>query len=311
MVEGWRRLAAILFAASLVLVPVAGVRAHDVDSGEDGAQNAANAKAAETEEDEGPNKGRISLLIQNDFTNAYIFRGIMQERDGFIWEPWAEVSLSLYEAEEGAIRGVSLGMGVWNSFQTKKTLATHSPTNLYETDWYPMLNIDFAHGFSLLSTYYVYTSPNGGFSTVQEMDFKASWDDSEVLGRAALNPSVTFAIELDRTSFGDERGTGAIVGIAPTLYDGGEDVPLSLSLPIETGLSIDNYYEEPGRSNDHFGYLSWGLVASVPLGFVPEDYGSWSASVGGKGYYFSNALTRVNSDDRLYPQVVGSLTVEY
>jgi hypothetical protein len=311
MVEGWRRSAAIVFAASLVLVSAAGVPAQAADTGEDGAQNAADAKPAATEEDEGPNKGRISLLIQNDFTNAYIFRGIMQERDGFIWQPWAEVSLSLFEAEEGAIRGVSLGMGVWNSFQTEKTLATHSPTNLYETDWYPMLNIDFAHGFSLLTTYYIYTSPNGGFDTVQEVAMKGSWDDSEALGRAALNPSATLVAETDRTSFGDKRGTAAILAIAPTLYDGGEDVPLSLSVPIETGLSLDNYYEEPGRSNKHFGYLSWGLVATVPLGFVPDDYGSWSASVGGRGYYFSNALTRVNSGDRLYPQVVGSLTVEY
>jgi hypothetical protein len=304
-------LAAIFLAASLLLVPVAGVRAHDVDSGDEGNKNGADAKAAETEEDSGPNKGRISLLVQNDFTNAYIFRGIMQERNGFIWEPWAEISMKLYEAEEGAIRGVSLGVGVWNSFQTRQTLATHSPANLYETDWYPMLGVDFSHGFSLLTTYYLYTSPNGGFDTVQEVDLKLGWDDSEVLGRAALNPTVTFALETDRTSFGDKRGTAAIVGIAPTLYQGDENMPVSLSVPIETGLSIDNYYEEPGRSNDTFGYLSWGLVASVPLGFVPKDYGSWSASIGGKGYYFSNALARVNSNDHLYPQVVGSLTVEY
>lgn len=303
MAEGWRKSAAIVFAASLMLVAAAGVRAADVDSAE--------AKPAEAEEGEGPNKGRISLLIQNDFTNAYIFRGIVQERDGFIWQPFVEVSVSLFESDEGAIRGVSLGMGVWNSFHSKKTLATHSPTNLYETDWYPMLNIDFSRGFNLLTTYYVYTSPNGAFDTVQEVEMKGSWDDSEVLGRAALNPSVTFAVETDRTSFGDKRGSMVALGVAPTLYDGGEDFPLSISLPIETGISIDNYYEEPGRSNEHFGYLSWGVAATVPLDFVPKDYGSWSASVSGLGYYFSNPLTRVNSGDRLYPQVTGSLIVEY
>ena len=92
-----------------------------------------------------------------------------------------------------------------------------------------------------------------------------------MLGRAALNPSVTFAVETDRTS---SAGTAALVAVAPTLFEGDENLPVSLSVPIETGLSIDNYYEEPGRSNDTFGYLSWGLVATVPLGFVPKDYGS-------------------------------------
>jgi hypothetical protein len=203
-------------------------------------------------------------------------------------------------------------MGVWNSIHSRKTLATHSPTNLYETDWYPMLSLDFPQGLSLSTIYYFYTSPNGGFDTVQELNFKLGWDDSEALGRFAMGPWVNVAIETERTNFGDDQGVGIQLGVGPTLYElENEQMPVTFSFPVELGLSADEYYEEPGRSNGHFGYLSWGLTASVPLTFVPKGYGSWSASVGGKGYYFSNALARVNSNDRLYPTVTGSLTIEY
>jgi hypothetical protein len=46
-----------------------------------------------------------------------------------------------------------------------------------------------------------------------------------------------------------------------------------------------NYYEfvDPSTGtleDDTFGYFDVGLVASVPLSFIPSDYGSWSASAG-------------------------------
>jgi hypothetical protein len=46
-----------------------------------------------------PNTGRLSLLLGNDFTTAYFFRGIVQERRGFITQPYAEVGLKLYEGK--------------------------------------------------------------------------------------------------------------------------------------------------------------------------------------------------------------------
>jgi hypothetical protein len=260
---------------------------------------------AEDEEEVG---SRISGVMQIDFTNVYFFRGILNERDGFIAQPWAELYLNAFASDDGPIRDVTVGFGVWNSFHSEKTLATSSPSTLYETDWYPLLSVGLPYGLTWTTTYYFYTSPNGAFSTVEELNLKLAWDDSEVLGRWALAPWVNFAIETDRTSFGDREGVGVQLGVAPTLYElEDERFPVSFAFPVELGLTIDDYYEEAGRSEDTFGYLSWGLVASLPLSFVPKSFGEWAVSLAGKGFYFSDALERANKGDELYPVVTASL----
>src|SRR5262245_21003072 len=99
-------------------------------------------------DDEGPNKGAISLSLTNDFTNTYMFRGIQQERDGFIWQPYVDVGLTVWDDADAPIKSVTLGMGVWNSFQSEKTLSRGSgPSNLYETDFYPSLTVGLPGNF--------------------------------------------------------------------------------------------------------------------------------------------------------------------
>jgi hypothetical protein len=264
-------------------------------------------------DEDGPNRGIISFSLTNDFTNTYMFRGIQQERDGFIWQPYVDVGLTVWDDADAPIKSVTLGMGVWNSFQSKKTLARSSgPSNLYETDFYPSLTIGLPGNFETSFIYYAYTSPNGGFNTVQEMDFLVGYDDSDLLGKLAMSPTATFALEVDGTSFGDKRGSFLGLGIEPTLYASeDEDFPLSVSFPMALGLSIDNYYEEPGRSNDNFGYLQWGLRVGMDLPFVPKKAGTWNVSVTGSGYYLGQSLKRANHNDQLQPQVVGSLGISY
>jgi hypothetical protein len=253
---------------------------------------------------------RFSGIIQSDFTNVYFFRGILQEKHGFIAEPWGELYFNAFSAEEGPIRDVTLGAGVWASFHTEETLAVDGPHSLYETDWYPLISISFAHNISLTTTYYWYTSPNGAFATAQELNFKLAWDDSETFGRWAMAPYVNFAVETRRTAFGPNEGSGVQMGIGPTLFTffEGSDMPVTLSAPIELGLAIDDYYEEEDGDENTFGYLNFGLTASVPLPFIPV--GSWSAKLTAKGWYLSNTLREV-AGHTVYPQVIGSIGVEF
>ncbi len=266
------------------------------------------AQADETAE----RPSRVSGIAQVDLSNAYYFRGIKQERDGIIVQPWAELYLNLYQAEDGPIRDVSIGAGVWNSIHGDGTLAEHSPTSIYETDWYPLISIGLPGGLTWTTTYYFYTSPNGAFSTAQELNFKLAWDDSETLGRFALAPWANLAYETDRTAFGDRKGVGVQMGIAPTLYaHDDERFPIEVTFPIELGLSIDDYYEETGVSNDTFGYLSWGLSVRIPLGFLDPSWGAWAVTAVGKGYTFGDSLEEANGGDELQAQGVGSLSLEF
>ena len=264
------------------------------------------------EEDAGP-LSRFSGSMGVDFTNAYIFRGIVQEDAGFIAQPWAELRYNLYSSETGPIRDISIGGGVWNSVHSKETLASSSPTWLYETDWYPVVSIGLPAGLSLTTYYYWYTSPNDAFVTTQELNLKLAWDDSEALGRFAMAPYVNFAIETHNTSFGPNTGSGVQIGAEPTLWSfEHERYPVKFTFPVELGLAIDNYYEDANGHENNFGYVNFGLKMSVPLAFVPKQLGEWSFSLAAKGFYISDDIANAsNGGHNWQPVVVGSLGVSF
>lgn len=244
-------------------------------------------------------ESRFSGVAQLDLTNAYIFRGIMQEKKGLIAQPWGEVYANLYSSEEGFLRDVTAGLGVWLSIHSNETLAASNPTSVYEADYYPLVSIDFAGGFNLLTIYYFYDSPNEAWDdAVQELNFKLSWDDSEWIG---LSPWLNVAIETYSTSFGSRSGTGAQFGIAPTFY---ESDAFSLNGSAEVGLTIDDYYEGIG-DEDTFGYANLGVGVGVPI----TD--TLSSNLGFKYFLFGDDLETVNNGHGGHGVVTASLTAEF
>ena len=163
---------------------------------------------------------RLSGTVQADFTNAYFFRGIRQERDGFIFEPWGELYYNLLQSPTTApIRDITIGAGVWNSFHTEETGHAAITQEPVRDGLVPdRLGRTPARNLTLTTIYYFYTSPNDAFRTVQELNFKLAWDDSEALGKFALAPWINLAVETHKTSFGPNKGEGLQMGVAPTLY---------------------------------------------------------------------------------------------
>lgn len=295
--------------------------AHAQDEGTDPVGETTNEPlpAKQAEESKEPEQdtpwlslSRFSGSIQADFSNAYYFRGILQERDGVQAQPWGELFYNLFSSEEGFIRDASIGAGVWASFQTENTLAQNDPRSLYEVDWYPVISLEFPEGVSLTTIYYWYTSPNDAFRHVQELNFKLAWDDSETLGKFALQPWINLAIETERTSFGPKKGEGFQMGVEPTLYEIPIDnYPITLTFPVEMGLALNDYYERASGSESTFGYLSFGMGASMPLAFIPETFGAWSIGLVGKGYWLNHTLANANKGDTMSPQVIGSIGFEF
>jgi hypothetical protein len=222
---------AMLLAASCFQVSSAAAQGKDTEEIEPIEKTEA-AEAAEEAEEPEEEESRFSGIIQADFTNAYFFRGILQERDSFIAQPWLEGYFSFYRSEDGFIRDAAVGAGVWSSFHTEETLATSNPKSIYEVDWYPAVYLEFPMGFSLTFIYYFYTSPNDAFRHVEEMNIKLAWDDSETLGRFALQPWINLALETHKTSFGPNKGEGFQLGIEPTLFEIPiENYPITVTAP--------------------------------------------------------------------------------
>ena len=244
--------------------------------------------------------GRFSGVAQVDFTNAYIFRGIMQEKRGAIVQPWGEAYVNLYSADDGLIRDVTAGFGVWLSIHSQETLATNRPRSIYEADYYPLISVDFAGGFNLLTIYYFYDSPNGAWGpAVQELNFKLSYDDSET---TKLAPWVNLAIETYSSSLGPSSGTGVQLGIAPTFFEGEH---FSLSGSAELGFSIGDYYDGVDSHENAFGYANFGVGVAVPINDV------FSANLGFKYFVFGDDLETVNNGHGGHGVVVGSVSASF
>jgi hypothetical protein len=180
-----------------------------------------------------------------DFPTAYVFRGIMQEREGFIAQPFVDLGVSLGS-------GVSLNVGNWDSLHSGPT------GTFYEADYYAALN--FTAGKLKPGVLFTsYTSPNDRFGTVHELAGVLAIDDSA--SAFPVNPKITLAFELsdNQADGGENKGTYLELGIRPAIK---AHPKVTLAIPVKLGLSVKDYYE--GYS-DNFGFFDLGLQASIPV----------------------------------------------
>lgn len=236
------------------------------------------------------------------WTNAYYFRGIVQETDGVILQPSLESGFTLYEGD-GALSSVGLSLGVWSSLHTEHAANESAPAGWYEADFYAGLSFGLVDAVSLGVTYTAYTSPNGSFATVHELAGSLAYDDASLWESAmggrfgGIQPGITVAREVEGTAFGPNEGTYLEAGIGPSLslLDTG-DVSLGLSVPVTVGMSVGDYYEDDS-GDDAFGYLNAGVSLSTGLGFVPEHYGAWELAVGGSVLVLGDRLETANGGE--------------
>jgi len=245
---------------------------------------------------------RLHLTAGVDFTNRYFFRGIVQERQGFISQPWAALNIDLAQGDGWALQGV---LGTWNSFHDTATGASTSDelvSKWYESDVYGGLSLS-AGKWSGKAIYAFYTSPSGAFETVQEIIFTGAYDDTEALGAWALHPSVSLAVETG-SNFSDgasaKRGIYLEPSISPgfTLDDGigGVFKGTVVSFPLTLGLSLSDYYEDGAGDDDTFGFFSVGAKAAIPLD-MPSGFGAWTLNLGVQGLFLGDHTKQYNSGD--------------
>lgn len=259
---------------------------------------------AQAQEAKGPNTGSVSLSAGVDWTTHYFFRGILQEDQDYIIQPYGDVTFKLLEGK-GALTNLGLTFGLWNSLHGGPTgveggaggVDSTDPKIWYEADFYAKLGATIAENVTTAIIYTAYMSPNDRFATVEEIALSLAYNDSKLLGPFALNPSLLIAFETDgQADGGRDEGVYLQIGLSPGYtFNAKGAYPLSVTLPLVLGLSLGDYYEAigVGGSDDTFGYFSASLAASVPLKVVPAAYGAWQV----KG-----ALTVLTLGDNLKAQ---------
>lgn len=212
-----------------------------------------------------------------DFTTHYVFRGIPQEDRGVIAQPSVELVFGL-TGENDWLPPLAFVVGTWNSLHSGPTGA--SPSVWYESDVYAGLSASLDAGLTASTRYTAYHSPNGRFSTVQEVSGTLAWDDSRLALPVQFAPFVTIAFEVaGQADAGTDLGIYAELGLDPAVALA--DTGIELQLPVRVGLSIDGYYEDPaGGSESTFGYLDVGLVLNATAPWVPAVEDGWQVDVG-------------------------------
>jgi hypothetical protein len=272
------------------------------------------AEAKPAEETKGPNTGRLSINAGVDWTSAYFFRGIKQETEDVILQPYGELTFKLVE-NAGALTSLSLTAGIWNSLHTGPTgsdsVTASDPKVWYELDGYGKLSAVLWDDLTTYVLYTAYLSPNNVFNTVQEVAFGVGYNDAKLLGPFALNPSFLVAFEFDgQADAGRDKGVYGQIGIAPGYTFLAESAyPLAVSVPLAVGLSFKDYYEFGTGSDDTFGYFSGGVTLSVPLAFISPEFGKWLVKGGVTMLYLGDNLKAINDGDQV--QVIGTLGLAF
>src|SRR5688572_30215363 len=112
------------------------------------------------------------------FTSQYFFRGILQENQGIIAQPWLELGYGLYEGND-TVKNLGLTFGFWNSLHDGPTGSGGSGQSMwYESDFYIGLSADVGERLTVGMTYTSYYGANGVRPNVQELAFSATYDDN-------------------------------------------------------------------------------------------------------------------------------------
>jgi hypothetical protein len=266
----------------------------------------ATAGAQDTTE---PNTSVVSITGGADVVNQYVFRGIRQNSTKIALRPFAGIGLAVYSGD-AALKRVTVHAGTWNSLHTGDTGSGGPAARLwYESDLYAGVGLMFGHGLSVAGTYTAYMSPNDMSDSVKELSLRLAFDDRAALGRAALQPYILGAVELDtamargQADGGLNAGTYIELGVTPGYGTG----RVGFAFPAKVGLSVDDYYELGGQ--DHtFGFASTAVVVTVPL-TTAEGFGRLSLH-GGVEHQLLGETTRIfNGDDR--SNTIGSIGIRF
>ena len=240
---------------------------------------------------------RLSLSLGADFTNAYYFRGFLQEDSGFIVQPWADLAFDIYQADGASI---NVQAGSWSSFHGEATGAGTSDEfveHWYEADLYAGMGATVGP-WTIDALYYFFLSPSDAFGTIDEFTLTLGLDDSEWMGAWALNPHLLLAVETgSNATDGFDNGVYLELGIEPGwTTDGGTLRDVEVSFPLVVGLSLSDYYEGENGEDEVFGYFAFGAVVTVPLG-EESAWGAWALTLSAQILYLGDAASSFNNDD--------------
>ncbi|MBC7785776.1 MAG: hypothetical protein H7144_18265 [Burkholderiales bacterium] len=173
----------------------------------------------------------------------------------------------------------------------------------------PIQEVDFNVGLAytvdkftigVAHNYWLYAGDNEN-----AVELSIGFNDADMISEGfALNPSLLIHWRYDGQGAQDESGVVQL-GVKPAWTFAKEsEYPITLAVPAAVALFTDSY--QGGDSG--FAYANIGLSASVPLKFIPEKFGAWSASASATFWYTPDDAIPGNPEESF---VVTALSVGF
>ncbi|MDB6033616.1 MAG: hypothetical protein JWM16_3954 [Verrucomicrobiales bacterium] len=248
--------------------------------------------------DEPAPPSRFHALSNFEFSDKYLTpRGMIVHNSGLTFQ-WLGLGLFNIYKGDSIINDVTLVGGLWNDFSSGG-VSQHAPfgskpkVNWVEIDPIAGISTTIGKNFKLDVTYTAFNMQILDIGTSQHLEAKLSFDDGDYLKAFALHPYVSFWKELDGKAtaaqvpfivFAGKSGPGPShyfeAGVAPSYTF--KDIGLKLEAPCRVLLPDKDFYGEYFAKASTVGLWEVGLKATVPLSFIPREYGGWSFHAGFK-----------------------------
>jgi hypothetical protein len=254
---------------------------------------------------------RMHFLFQTEFASGYTTpRGMIVRNHGLTIQPLLLAFVDLYKGG-GFINNVVALAGVWNDLGTSGVskhppFGSHPKTIWTEIDPMGGISIGFAKYLTLDVTYITFVEQILDIPTAQNLETKLRFDDSDFLGAFAIHPQLLYWQELVNKStdadvpyevLGPSPKSGSNphpgesfyfeLGVAPS-YTFRQAADLKIEAPSRLLLPNSKFYGEYYGNSSTVGLFELGLKASVPLTFMPKDYGNWGTYAGLKYQYYND-----------------------
>ncbi|MEW6117461.1 MAG: hypothetical protein AB1553_11230 [Nitrospirota bacterium] len=222
-----------------------------------------------------PSPGKVHVIGSLGISTADYTRGkfddVREELNDIAVSGTLKVVFGLFERNQGWLRNLNLVVASQNALSDKAPFDNATdPKIWYESNNFAALTTRTSDDLLFGVTYTAFTSPNDVSGTSEEVAAAVLYTGKNFIGGLSPQAKIVFPVDAGDGYF---AGVSITPGFNPIQGSG-----LTLKVPIEAGLGFDDFYGTD--DDDVLAYGSAGLVASLPLKFIPKEYGNWSFSAG-------------------------------
>jgi hypothetical protein len=263
-----------------------------------------------------PPPSRVNALVDLTMASHYLTpRGMDVVRQGVVFQPMVLTFFNVYKSDS-FLNSATVVAGMWNCFATSKQPSSDSngakKTGWIETDPIAGLCFGLAKNFTLSVTYTAFSMQIDNIPFSQHLETKLAFNDSDYLKEFALHPYVIYWQELSGKAVAntDPNPSNSFyfdVGVSPgftfkDFYD------IKLEAPCRILMANSNFYGTGAGGTTFVSLYEFGLKASMPLKFMPQGYGHWSANIGFKRQGFDNPNLRATQGEAGATVVYGGIS---